>query len=668
MKRVAKPSPRNHARFWLPAIAFLGAGRALADDVGWGNINGGTFSVGGNWIGGVVPDATSRAIFSRWRPGNEQPAYTVSFSTDPTNQAMVVGGDSVTFDLNGHAYLLTDPGSAISVGTATGSSGRLTIIDGVVATTGADPVARIGTNGVQGFLTISTGGQLLGPQIIVGDTGPGTLSIQSGGDLVGRVMNIGGFNGGSGTATVAGAGSGAVAENLIVGAIASGTLNINGGGRVECTFATLAHQGTSFGTVNVDGVNSRLICSNTLEVGGEGQGVMVISGGGRVECLAGTVGLFPTSTSTATVGGNSQWIMANGLIVGFEGRGTLNISGGSLVQSTSGLLGDTAEGAVNIEGAGTRWLNSDFLNIGAAGDGTLNITGGALVTCADGIIATEISTSNGLVTVSGAGSQWTIADSLSVGGDIEQGTNGGSGTLEIGQGGTVSVGTVFIFPQGVVALQGGTLDAAIISRTFGPGGQLLIQSGILHVDVFGFSLLNQGGTLAPGHSAGSTAIFGNYTQQAAGTMEVEIGGTASGTQFDRVTVNGTAALGGTLDLRLINGFAPSPDQTFVVLEAISITGAFANAASGQRLPTADGAGSFAVHYGDGSPFDPTQVVLSDFGVCIADFNGDGVVDTRDVLAFLNAWAYRDPSADCDANRVIDTRDVLCFLNAWSAGC
>ncbi len=66
MKRVAKQSPKspawNHARFWLPAIAFLGAGRALADDVGWGNINGGTFSVGGNWIGGVVPDATSRDL------------------------------------------------------------------------------------------------------------------------------------------------------------------------------------------------------------------------------------------------------------------------------------------------------------------------------------------------------------------------------------------------------------------------------------------------------------------------------------------------------------------------------------------------------------------------------------------------------------------------------
>jgi hypothetical protein len=56
------------------------------------------------------------------------------------------------------------------------------------------------------------------------------------------------------------------------------------------------------------------------------------------------------------------------------------------------------------------------------------------------------------------------------------------------------------------------------------------------------------------------------------------------------------------------------------------------------------------------------------GECAADFNGDGVVNTLDVLAFLNAWASGGSGADFDGNGVIDTRDVLAFLNAWSAGC
>ena len=54
--------------------------------------------------------------------------------------------------------------------------------------------------------------------------------------------------------------------------------------------------------------------------------------------------------------------------------------------------------------------------------------------------------------------------------------------------------------------------------------------------------------------------------------------------------------------------------------------------------------------------------------CVADFNGDGVVDTRDFIAFLNAWAHQESGADIDGNGVIDTRDVSAFLNVWSMGC
>jgi glucose/arabinose dehydrogenase len=54
--------------------------------------------------------------------------------------------------------------------------------------------------------------------------------------------------------------------------------------------------------------------------------------------------------------------------------------------------------------------------------------------------------------------------------------------------------------------------------------------------------------------------------------------------------------------------------------------------------------------------------------CPGDFNGDGVVDTRDVIAFLNAWAAGDASADFNGDGEVDTRDVLAFLNAWTAGC
>ena len=54
--------------------------------------------------------------------------------------------------------------------------------------------------------------------------------------------------------------------------------------------------------------------------------------------------------------------------------------------------------------------------------------------------------------------------------------------------------------------------------------------------------------------------------------------------------------------------------------------------------------------------------------CTADFNGDGSVNTLDVLAFLTAWAAGDPAGDFNGDGTINSQDVLAFLNAWSAGC
>ncbi|MCW5774836.1 MAG: hypothetical protein KIS87_00120 [Phycisphaeraceae bacterium] len=56
------------------------------------------------------------------------------------------------------------------------------------------------------------------------------------------------------------------------------------------------------------------------------------------------------------------------------------------------------------------------------------------------------------------------------------------------------------------------------------------------------------------------------------------------------------------------------------------------------------------------------------GGCAADFNGDGAVNTLDVLAFLNAFTSGDARADFNGDTVINTLDVLAFLNAFAAGC
>jgi len=54
--------------------------------------------------------------------------------------------------------------------------------------------------------------------------------------------------------------------------------------------------------------------------------------------------------------------------------------------------------------------------------------------------------------------------------------------------------------------------------------------------------------------------------------------------------------------------------------------------------------------------------------CAPDINGDGEVNTQDVLAFLNAWNADDSIADWNGDGAINTQDVLAYLNDWVAGC
>ena len=85
--------------------------------------------------------------------------------------------------------------------------------------------------------------------------------------------------------------------------------------------------------------------------------------------------------------------------------------------------------------------------------------------------------------------------------------------------------------------------------------------------------------------------------------------------------------------------------------------------------------SFVGGAGDGTSFEgflaPGEERTLEFDVpeqCAADFNGDGLVNTQDFIAFLNAWANGDPLADWNADGTIDTQDFIAYLNDWAAGC
>ena len=87
--------------------------------------------------------------------------------------------------------------------------------------------------------------------------------------------------------------------------------------------------------------------------------------------------------------------------------------------------------------------------------------------------------------------------------------------------------------------------------------------------------LTVSGVVNPGTAgAGTLTVNGNGTFVGGSTALFQIGGATAG-QFDKLSLTGTLAAGGTLDVDLINGFTPTAGNSFDMLDFTTATGAFA---------------------------------------------------------------------------------------------
>jgi len=138
-----------------------------------------------------------------------------------------------------------------------------------------------------------------------------------------------------------------------------------------------------------------------------------------------------------------------------------------------------------------------------------------------------------------------------------------------------------------------------------------------------------GGTIyaLSGLNVGEGALSGSGTINGALTLDSDpsnlafnIGGTAMGTGYDSLTVNGNVNLGGDLEISFVNGFQNlvTFSEQFEVLTTGSndvISGSFLNVLNGGRLETTDGYGSFLVNYDVGQA---NEIVLSDFEATVPE--------------------------------------------------
>jgi len=279
------------------------------------------------------------------------------------------------------------------------------------------------------------------------------------------------------------------------------------------------------GTVSV--VMSTPVTVGELLVGDGTNGNLIVTGGG-------TPG--PTlSAGTIVVGVTHSGSTTN--------PDTMTISGGGIVNSWNGYIGDhgtagkVSNGVVTVSGAGSQWNNSGLLEVGVNGNGTLNISAGGAVTSMVGIVGAN-GPSSGVVTLSGAGSSFNSSQFLDVG-------LGGTGILNVGAGTTAGVGT-----------------------TSNPGLFLIGTTGTVNVTGAGGSLVGNiinSGTLDP---VTVTNITGNYTQVAGGTTILDVTGDGS---YGQLNVSGNVDLAGTLTIDFMNGYKPTGKTT---LNLLTTTGTF----------------------------------------------------------------------------------------------
>jgi PKD repeat protein len=129
-----------------------------------------------------------------------------------------------------------------------------------------------------------------------------------------------------------------------------------------------------------------------------------------------------------------------------------------------------------------------------------------------------------------------------------------------------AVGLDFIQSSGTTVLLGGTLKTN--------GGLVRIEGGTLAgVGTIQSDTINAA-QINLGSGPGKLDVSGAYTQTAAGTLKMRIGGTAVGSQYDQFSISGAATLNGTLDVTLINAFGPAVSDTFQLLTFASRSGTF----------------------------------------------------------------------------------------------
>jgi outer membrane autotransporter protein len=498
------------------------------------------------------------------------------------------GADGSAINLGANRLFVGTSNDTVFGGTIQGSGGLTKQGSGELTLTGAntytgDTAVTGGTSLAPSVLAVSGAAASLGSPGSVIEVGPAAndvaeLQVSAGAQVRSFSGYVGVGAGSSGAVTVSGSGSQWTnTDDIFVGYLGTGSLTIEDGGTVSA--ANNAYFGSTpggSGTATVSGAGSQLNTTNDIVVGFAGTGALTIESGGTASDRTGYIGYWAGTTGTAVVSGaGSQWTNREGLHIGYLGTGSLTIENGGAVTAPTTYLGtDTSgQGTLSLTGsAGARGLLTTGQVVKGAGSATLTLDGGMLQATADQPdFLSNFAPGDVVVNAGGA-----LIDSNGHSIGLAAALSGSGGLIKTGAGLLTLTGTSLLSGPssvlaGQLAVNGSIANSAV---TVGPGATL---SGTGTIG--GLSALS-GATIAPGPSIGTLNVGGNVAFAAGSTYAVE---TNAAGQLDRIAATGTATLsGGSVQVLPDQGIGYVADVPFTILTANGgVTGAFSGTSGGE---------------------------------------------------------------------------------------
>jgi hypothetical protein len=515
-----------------------------------------------------------------------------------TNNATITAADGATLNLFGNWTnfgTITVGFGTVSVGAPTyGTSPALTYDDSSYLwnNVGTITITTGTTVYLGGFFTIDTFRTLFkGGQVLSGDTVYLTGSLDA--SAIDNPISRG--------VLVLDASTGPL--NLLAGYIDQGTIVTNGAndlvgdtsgyaylnavtldGTLDMTQSAYAvvyiRDGLTLnGTIDLGGQYGTSNQNNTLYFGnGYDNYLQTIDGAGSIVFGQDASGdsIYNLSNEPLTIGSNIT--IAGGL------NSFIYTSSGS--ESSIQYLGTVEESTVVVPGSGPTLFGSLQIDgavanysAGTLTGGTWQVANGASIA----LIGDPITTNAATIALSGAGSAiYSDAGTTYALAGLLANVNGG--TFIVDNGSSFSASGDFANSGNVTVAAGGAFDTAgsnyiqtggstTVDGTLS-GAAVMLNGGTLNGDGTVQAAVTNAATISPGDGVDTLTITGDYTQTAAGALDVAVGGHGQSGPFSQLAISGTATLAGTLNVSFTSGFTPDPGDDYPVLTFHSKSGDF----------------------------------------------------------------------------------------------